>query len=377
MTHRQLQSSQANMFPDDFDVEPFNPFNVGPPNSGARSDFKIPTCVTYPPPVFVAKPEYLQAESKPKLGTTKLGEVAISKAINEEMAVAKKQAAAIHEKDRIDAGGVSRTKLAEDSRSKEAVAKDSLRTLMPVRSSRQASGEGRANFQVSTSDSSVASKASSVPRQSQASIDAKASKTSRAKSEVSNRSSSNTTLTPKSILKTPKTSESAKVSFTAIKSKVSDKSSETGTQRSVKSKTEESPSEPSVKPQKTDSVSQHSIKTENQDSLKGVSQEQPASDLIFKNSKAMASETNFKSKTNTSSVLPESKDGPSYIQSETALSYRQSLNQQAAELADRLNAGNENFRRYNSVARNHSIAVPQKLSQGDRMTFWFSDAVLS
>jgi len=91
----------------------------------------------------------------------------------------------------------------------------------------------------------------------------------------------------------------------------------------------------------------------------------------------MASETNFKSKTNTSSVLPESKDGPSYIQSETALSYRQSLNQQAAELADRLNAGNENFRRYNSVARNHSIAVPQKLSQGDRMTFWFSDAVLS
>ncbi|XP_016963251.1 uncharacterized protein LOC108033437 [Drosophila biarmipes] len=369
------------MFPDDFDVEPFNPFNVGPPNSGARSDFKIPTCVTYPPPVFVAKPEYAQEEllareSKPRMGSTKLGEVAISKAIKEEMAVAKKQAAAIHEKDCIDAGGVSRTKLTKDSRSKEAVAKESLRTLMPVRSSRQASGEGRANFQVSTSDSSVASKVSSVPKQSQARIEAKASKTSRTRSAVSNKSSSNTTLTPKSILNSPNPSETVKVSFSAGKSKVSNKSSETGTQRSVKSK-EESASEASVKPQKTDSASQQSTRAESQDSQKTNSQDQLASDLISKNAKTAASEAKVISRTNVSSVLPESKDGPSYIQSESALSYRQSLNQQAAELADRLNAGNENCRRYNSVARNHSITVPQKLSQGDRMTFWFSDAVLS
>ncbi|XP_017011928.2 uncharacterized protein [Drosophila takahashii] len=360
------------MFPDDYDVEPFNPFNVGPANSGARSEFKIPTCVTYPPPVFVAKPEYSQSsaeeqseslarESRSRLGqTTKLGEVAISKAIKEEMTVAKKQAAAIHEKDRIDAGGVSKMKLTEDS-----VAKESLRTLMPVRSSRQASGEGGA--QISASDLSVASKTNSVTKRSQASIEAKASKTSRGKSEVTNKSFSNTTLTPKSILKSPKNSELENVSTSTIKSKVS----ETGTHSSNNSKTERSPSKLSQKSKKADSVSQQSIKIEVKN------QEQPASDPISKNVKETASNAQIKSRSNMSSVLPESKDGPSYILSETALSYRQSLNQQAAEMADRLNAGNENFRRYNSVARNHSIAVPQKLSQGDRMTFWFSDAVLS
>ncbi|KAH8353070.1 hypothetical protein KR084_008674 [Drosophila pseudotakahashii] len=360
------------MFPDDYDVEPFNPFNVGPANSGARSDFKIPTCVTYPPPVFVAKPEYLQAsaeslarQSNPKLGKTKLGEVAISKAIKEEMAVAKKQAAAIHEKDRFDWGGVSKMKLTEES-----AAKDSLRTLMPVRSNRQASGEGRT--QVSASLSSVVSKANSVTKRSQASIEAKSSKISRARSEITNKSSSNTTLTPKSILKSPKPSGSEnQQSVSTIKSKVSEKNSETGTLSSTHSKTEECPSELPQKSKKADSVSQQSMKIE----LK--TQEQPASDLISKNAKEAASNAKIKSRSNMSGVLPESKDGPSYIQSETALSYRQSLNQQAAEMADRLNAGNENFRRYNSVARNHSIAVPQKLSQGDRMTFWFSDAVLS
>ncbi|EDW52617.1 GM19139 [Drosophila sechellia] len=74
------------MFPDDFDVEPFNPFNVGPPNSGARSEFKIPTCVTYPPPVFVPKSKYVQPSkelvsrnSNHSIGKSTIGEVDISK----------------------------------------------------------------------------------------------------------------------------------------------------------------------------------------------------------------------------------------------------------------------------------------------------------
>ncbi|XP_017115702.1 uncharacterized protein LOC108138144 [Drosophila elegans] len=356
------------MFPDDFDVEPFNPFNVGPPNSGARSEFKIPTCVTYPPPVFVAQREYSQEalgsaskkslarDSKPKLGKSELGEVAISKAINEDMAVAKRQASAIHENGRIGAGGVSKVKLVEDAQSKEALEKASLCTLMPVRSSRQASGDGRAKSNPSSSDSSVASKTSSAVKPSQASISSKAS-------NISQTSSASTKLTPKSILKSPRPLELEKT-----KSKVSQKTSEAI-----------SFEDRSLKQQKCDSGSQGSLVAK---ASKSVSQdfqkdEATPSELGSKSTKAASSVAITKPNVNNSSVLPESKDGPSYIQSETALSYRQSLNQQAAELAGRLNAGNENFRRYNSVARNHSIAVPQKLSQGDRMTFWFSDAVLS
>ncbi|XP_017065362.2 uncharacterized protein LOC108104038 [Drosophila eugracilis] len=370
------------MFPDDYDVEPFNPFNVGPPNSGTPSEFKIPTCVTYPPPVFVAKPEYLQETASKAVtkSSSKIGEVAVSKAINEEMAVAKKQAAAIHEKDRFDAGAISKVKLTEDSQSKETVAKESLRTLLPVRSSRQASGEGKANSKVSASKSSVTTKKSFTSKQSQSSIASKSSNVSQARSAVTNKTSSNTsnnTLTPKSILKSPKSSELAKVSYTTVKPQVSDKPSETGTQRTVNSKAGVSASEPSLKPQKSKVISQQSVKAKPSDAVIKDSKEQPPSNPIPKKSQETASNDVIKLRTNMSKVLPESKDGPSYIQSESALSYRQSLNQQAAELADRLNAGNENFRRYNSVARNHSTTVPQKLSQGDRMTFWFSDAVLS
>ncbi|XP_016980752.1 uncharacterized protein LOC108045829 [Drosophila rhopaloa] len=367
-----MPSSLKNMFPDDFDVEPFNPFNVGPPNSGARSEFKIPTCVTYPPPVFVAKSEYSQKaigspskdslarDSKLKLGKSKRGEVAISKAINEEMAVAKMQASAIHEKDRIGAGGVSKVKLSQDSQSKEAVAKESLRTLMPVRSCRQASGDAN----ISSSDLSVASN-NSATTPSMASISTKASKISQSGSTVTNSSSSNTKLPPKSILKSPKPLEPAK-----IKSRVSQKPSETIPINTA--------SERSLKSQKSDSGSKRSSAKLSVAGMQDFQKDEPnPSDLSSKNAKDVPSITQMKPKTNMSSVLPESKDGPSYIQSETALSYRQSLNQQAAEMAGRLNAGNENFRRYNSVARNHSIAVPQKLSNGDRMTFWFSDAVLS
>ncbi|XP_017043752.1 LOW QUALITY PROTEIN: uncharacterized protein LOC108089756 [Drosophila ficusphila] len=375
------------MFPDDLDLEPFNPFNVGPPNSGARSEFKIPTCVTYPPPVFLAKPEYLKSaeggskaslyrDGKPKLDQSKSGEVAISKAINEEMAVAKKQAAAIHEKDRIDAGGVSKVKLAEESRSQDAVSKGSLRTLMPVKSNRQSSGEGKNNS--SKSELSVASKESSASKSSRASIATKASKISQAASVVSNTSSSNASLTPKSILKPTKSIEAAKASSTTIKSKVSETASKISTKSSVNSKTKVADSKRSLKQQKSDSISQRSVKSKTSDAeTLGSKKEDAKEETSSKKGKEDPTSDKIRSITYNSKVLPESKDGPSYIQSESALSYRQSLKEQAAEMADRLNAGNENFRRYDSVVRNHSIKVPQKLSHGDRMSFWFSDAVLS
>ncbi|XP_039502625.1 uncharacterized protein LOC120458861 [Drosophila santomea] len=401
------------MFPDDFDVEPFNPFNVGPPNSGSRSEFKIPTCVTYPPPVFVPKSEYLQpskellaGKSNQSIGQSRIGEVDISKAINEEMAVAKKQAAALNEKDRIDAGGVSKTKLSQDSQSKEAVSKDSLRTLMPVRSptDRQFSGEGRGNSKLTISESSAASKTSCTYKQSQANMASKSSNITLKQSAIANSISSNTSLTPKSVLKSAHFPEAAKVSSTTMKSQVSNKPSETGTQHCSNLKPADSDSKESLKSEKPKHSHlkvqesqkktlqesqkkslqesqkkplQESQKKSLQESQKKVMQEQLPSDIVSKNAKQDSWSDRTHSKTNKSNVLPESKDGPSYIRSETALSYRQSLNQQAAEMADRLNAGNENFRRYNSVARNHSIKVPQRLCDGDRMTFWFSDAVLS
>ncbi|EDW88094.2 uncharacterized protein LOC6527288 [Drosophila yakuba] len=392
------------MFPDDFDVEPFNPFNVGPPNSGARSEFKIPTCVTYPPPVFVPKSEYLQpskelltGKSNQSIGQSRIGEVDISKAINEEMAVAKKQAAALNEKDRIDAGGVSKTKLSQDSQSKGAVSKDSLRTLMPVRSptDRQFSGEGRGNAKLTISESRSASKTSCTFKQSQANMSLKSSNITLKQSAIANSISSNTSLPPKSVLKSANFPEAAKVSSTTMKSPVSNKPSETGTERCSNLKPAASDSKESLKlekPKHSDLKVQESQKKTLQESQKKSSQEsqkslqesqkkalqeQLPSDIVSKNAKQDSWSDRTHSKTNKSNVLPESKDGPSYIRSETALSYRQSLNQQAAEMADRLNAGNENFRRYNSVARNHSIKVPQRLCDGDRMTFWFSDAVLS
>lgn len=367
------------MFPDDFDVEPFNPFNVGPPNSGARSEFKIPTCVTYPPPVFVPKSEYVQPseelvsrKSNQSIGKSTIGEVDISKAINEEMAVAKKQAEVLNEKDRIDAGGVSTTKLSKESQSKEAVSKDSLRTLMPIRSNRQVSGDGRVNSKLSISQFSAASKTSFTNKQSEGDVASKSSNITLKRSAIGNSISSNTTLTPKSILKSKHFSEAAKASSTTMKSKVSNKPSETGTQRSFKLNPADSDSKQSLKSAKP----KHSD-FKMQDKKLTSSQEQAPSVVATSNARQDSWNDRVPSKTNKSNVLPESKDGPSYIHSEAALSYRQSLNQQAAEMADRLNAGNENFRRYNSVARNHSIKVPQKLTDGDRMTFWFSDAVLS
>ncbi|KAH8334524.1 neurofilament heavy polypeptide [Drosophila kikkawai] len=319
------------MFPDHYDVEPFNPFNVGPANNGGPSEFQIPTSVTYPPPVFVAKPEYVKAAKEQvalrssskdtlKLAKSKHGEVAISKAIKNEMAVAKQQAAAIHETDRIDPDVKLNVK--HDLKAKKKESKASIRTLLPVRSNRQASGAG--NAKRTTSGLSVATK---QRKSSRVEIAAKASK-------ISNELDA----------KSPKPFEPAKMSFTSIKSKST---------KSVVSETStgSSSSEQSETTDKSESDSQHTLKSS-----------EPADK-------------------NTSVVAPKSKttvkEDRNYPVSESSLSYGKPLTEQAADLAFRLNSGNENYRRYNSVVRNHSTTIPQKLSEGDRMSFWFSDAVLS
>ncbi|KAH8412766.1 hypothetical protein KR009_005399 [Drosophila setifemur] len=354
------------MFLDNFDIEPFNPFMVGPPNSGARPEIKIPTCVTYPPPVFVAKPEYVKAAeeqaalragpkespsrgSQPKLDQTKVGGVSISKAINEEMTMAKQQAAAIHKLNRIGAGAVSKATLAEDSKSKKSVASDSVHTLMAVRSRRPRSGEVQARS--SESESSVASDATSSSTLS--SKASKASKASRAKKTLST-----ATITPKSILKplVP-----PKMSLTRAKadsrSQVSEKSSEASTQSSAKANSSKR------------SMSSQKSKTQSTKDIKSSKAKEDASNAL--KSKTNVSAATLKSQTSLrKNVTP--------MKSQSELSGGKSLTQQAADLADRLNAGiDPSFRRYDSVVRDHSIRVPRKLADGDRMSFWFSDAVLS
>lgn len=353
------------MFPEEFDNQPFDPFNVGPPNSGLRLEYDIPTCCTYPPPVFVAKPEYVKAaqdqknllagsqasltrDSKLKVGSSRIGEVAISKAINEEMSVAKKQAAAIHEKVRIVAGGESKVNVSLDSKSdKRVYAKDSVRTLLPVKSKRHASGEGGA--QSSGSDSSVAQNTSKVSQ-----VSSKPSRVSQADSGTV----SNTTLTPKSILKNPvKFKDAVQMSSISIKSKPSareylrPKPSERF--RTFQKNAEESASSATIKKSITSTVSS-------------------------KQEKENASKASIKSKMNEAPSRIGLKENANKVQSNSDSSFGKTLTEQVADLADRLNAGNEpNFRRYDSVLRNHSISEPKKLNHGDRMTFWFSDAVLS
>ncbi|XP_020808007.1 uncharacterized protein LOC110183992 [Drosophila serrata] len=321
------------MFPDQYDATPFNPFNVGPANSGAPPEFQIPTSVTYPPPVFLAKPEYVKAAkeqadlmsgSKGTIKATKSthGEVAISKAIKDEMTVAKKQAAAIHETDRIDAD--VKVKIKQPAKSKKMESKTSIRTLLPVRANRLVSGAKTDQTKKATSVSSVAAK---QRKSSKVEIAAKASK-----------------ISSKLDTKSLKPFEPAKMSFTSVKSNVS----ETSTQESSTSK-----------------QSLTSDKSESESSQTTVKSSKPAEDTKEATSKvSVKSQKPVKEERNT-------------LLSETSLSYGKPLTEQAADLAYRLNSGNENYRRYNSVARNHSTTVPQKQSEGDRMSFWFSDAVLS
>ncbi|KAH8242011.1 hypothetical protein KR038_001972 [Drosophila bunnanda] len=318
------------MFPDQYDVEPFNPFNVGPANSGGRPEFQIPTSVTYPPPVFLAKPEYVKAAKEQaallsgsqgtiKSTKSKHGEVAISKAIKNEMTVAKKQAAAIHETDRIDSD--VKVQIKQSVQAKKMESKSSMRILLPVRANRLVSGAK--NAKKATSGMSVADK---QRKSSRVEIASKASKVS-------------SHLDSKSL----KPFEPAKMSFTSVTTNVS----ETSTQGTT--------SQQSIKSDKSEAVSQHTVK-----STKSTN----------KDTKEVASKVSMKSQ----ATVKESRNSPV---SETSLSYGKPLAEQAADLAYRLNSGNENFRRYNSVVRNHSTTVPQKLSEGDRMSFWFSDAVLS
>ncbi|XP_022232710.2 serine-rich adhesin for platelets [Drosophila obscura] len=414
----------------DIDYEPFNPFNVGPPNSGKRMEFKIPTSPTYPPPVFAviqqdkqgyikrsvsqesgSAPAVQKAEtaSHLKIGQSKTGEVAVSKAINEEMATAKQQAAALDEEGRFDAGGISKMRLPSskssiDSKSR-VQSKVSVRTLLPVKSRRQASGDGQAEKR-STSESSVSTKASKVSRgstrtrvstssstKSRSSSAAKRSKKSQSsiiskRSQSSTRSKSSTAsskaslgkslgrasnkLNPQSTtastitltsevlkrdskIKSVKASSSKEESKVSLKSKTGKKSSDTRASKTIGKPTSET-------------ISQHSVQSKTKVSTRSAFKTKKDDSTAALKSRAASSKSSLKAKTKSVNKMKTVK----------ALADGTSLIHQAAEISERLKAGNEdNFRRFSSVIHNHSRTVPEKLFREDRMSFWFQDAVLS
>ncbi|BFF94428.1 arginine/serine-rich protein PNISR [Drosophila madeirensis] len=398
----------------DIDCEPFNPFNVGPPNSGQRMEFKIPTSPTYPPPVFAIMPQDKQGYIKRsishlKLGHSKIGEVAVSKAINEEMAAAKQQAAALDDEQRFDAGGISKLRLPNSKYNidppSKGQSKVSVKTLMPVRSQRQAKSR-------STSGSSVSAKASKVSRagtrtrvstgcsiKSRSSSASKRSKKSQS-SIASKRSQSSTpskssaaaslgrSLSRASSKCNPPSTTDSSVTITskmvnehskmesgkASSSKDVSRSSGTLSARSRTSKTIEKPTETAsqryIKSKRTsDNFSQHSVLSKNKDatSTKVLKSKKNDSTATLK-SKATSSKASLKAK-----VKPANQ-----MKSVKTLAEETALIDQAAKFTERLKAGDEeNFRRYSSLMNNYSRRVPEKLFREDRMSFWFQDAVLS
>lgn len=93
------------MFLMDEDYEPFDPFNVGPIDTKASQNYTAPNTPSYPPPVHATWPEpkehnnrsvsqaTLAKSSADALRKTesKLGKVAVSQAINQEMSASKRQ----------------------------------------------------------------------------------------------------------------------------------------------------------------------------------------------------------------------------------------------------------------------------------------------
>lgn len=396
----------------DIDYEPFNPFNVGPPNSGKRMEFKIPTAVTYPPPVFAVVPQdkqgyirrsvsqdsQLAASSHLKIGPSRIGEVSVSRAIKEEMAAAKRQAASLDEEERIDAGGISKMKLASSRSGIDSKSKVSVKTLMPVRTRRQvAPGDDQAkNRSISGSSvskngsrvswgretksrssspskrSSIASKRSGT--RSQSSTASSKASLARASSKLKPRSStaSTVTLTGK-VSKQRSRTDSVKPSSSKIRSKEESRVS-------LKSRTSKRPSDTVSVRSRTSKTGHKTTETASQRYIKAKATSETLSQHSVQSKTKEASRSASKSKTHPSKVSLKTKVKAAVpkMRSAKALAEDTSLVSRAAAITERLKAGNEdNFRRYSSVIHNHSMRVPEKQFREDRMSFWFQDAVLS
>ncbi|XP_064539654.1 uncharacterized protein LOC135429315 [Drosophila montana] len=431
------------MFVDD-EGELFNPFSVGPAGSGERFEYKMPSSPTYPPPVFATWPPpkvptnrsvsqctfVKQAAAAMHNGQSQRGEVAISKAINQEMAAAKQIAA---DGERIDAGGQSKTTL-----SNTGPKGNSVTTLMPVRECRASSQSSISQFSIASKTTSKKSRAKSHVSQTPAKVSSKIS---------ANSYDSNNTLVPNTELKKLKGSinitENANVSRSnrradagghsvdaisrvsmksqaekiqadkislrskastvhadnashvtaqfkasdyradtvsraSVQSKANDQRADNVSRVSVKSKTSEHPSKASD--HRSDNISRISVKSKasghQADAVSHVSTDAHAGDNASQsdgNQMEDISKPNTKTKPSLKEVAEAVKK-----ELEQSMATSKTLANKAAELSERLRAGNEfKHNRFHSLIRMYTNTEPLKRCREDRMSIWFKDSVLS
>ncbi|KAL7726812.1 hypothetical protein ACLKA6_009572 [Drosophila palustris] len=386
----------------------FNPFLIGPPESAKRHEYKQPTYVTYPPyatwskehtNTSVSKGTILAKEDEERLRKLKrdgiyapsksqIGEVGYSKAIKEEMAAAKRLSPS---DPRINAGKASKSGLSEAG-STATVGSGAVRTLMAVNPHRSASQASHVPSQMSTAKS-TASRAKAGHRQS---------------SQLSMRShvtDSNVTLKEaKQPIHTDVDTDlyNDNVSRASRKSRAREYSGDNTSRRSVRSLHDANRSDEVSYISQGSARSKASVKQS--DVLSRTSVVRPRADKDTNSRVSMRSKTTEIQKENLSRIShtgDENKTDNAPIKSESNILYKRrpslkavaesiqrelaksmettkSLSIKAAELSERLKAGNEfNHNRFHTLVRQYTQTEPMKRCREDRMALWFKDAVLS
>ncbi|KAL7724638.1 hypothetical protein ACLKA6_013696 [Drosophila palustris] len=367
-----------------------------------------PTYVTYPPyatwskehtNTSVSKGTILAKEDEERLRKLKrdgiyapsksqIGEVGYSKAIKEEMAAAKRLSPS---DPRIHAGKASKSGLSEAG-STATVGSGAVRTLMAVNPHRSASQASHVPSQMSTAKS-TASRAKAGHRQS---------------SQLSMRShvtDSNVTLKEaKQPIHTDVDTDlyNDNVSRASRKSRAREYSGDNTSRRSVRSLHDANRSD------KVSYISQGSARSkasvQQSDVLSRTSVVRPRADKDTNSRVSMRSKTTEIQKENLSRIShtgDENKTDNAPIKSESNILYKRrpslkavaesiqrelaksmettkSLSIKAAELSERLKAGNEfNHNRFHTLVRQYTQTEPMKRCREDRMALWFKDAVLS
>ncbi|KAH8263631.1 hypothetical protein KR044_011767 [Drosophila immigrans] len=357
----------------------FNPFMIGPSEYSQRYEYKQPTYVTYPPYATLPKEHTNKSVSKGTFFAKKdkngescatsrsqMGEMCFSRAIKKDMAAAKQMSNGLNDEgERIYAGRAMQT-------SEKDFANDALKTIMPIRSKRSLSQDSN------TASSISAVKATTSLHTSRLSV----------RSHVSKDTDSNVTLKPvhkdvdtdlydnashasqRSTTREPSTD---KISHHARRK---DHQADNVSHVSTRSQSSQKHSQTSVKPKldgdiKNSSVSVRSKTTERQ--TENVSR------VCLAGGENQPYNLSIKSKSRSQS--PQSiEEVAESIQKELAKSMEttKALSLKAAELNERLRAGNEfNHNRFNTLARQFVQKEPLKRCREDRMAFWYKDSVIS
>ncbi|XP_034100045.1 uncharacterized protein LOC117565168 [Drosophila albomicans] len=370
------------MMPDDDGVF-FNPFMIGPAECSQRNEYKQPAYVTYPPP-YATLPKahtnksvskgsfFVKQEKEGNINTSKsqLGEICFSKAIKKDMVAAKQLANGLNDDhERIYAGRASKT-------SKTQFEADSVRTLMPVRSKRSASEVSTTASEISAVKSTTDGKTSKLSLRSQANKNTDSNVTLKAAQKKSLHKDVDTDLYENVSHVTVRSSkrEADNTSHHSMRSsRRGDHSVDNISRVSAKSKASVV-SRPKVHADtKLSRVSLKSKTTERQ--TENVSR------ISFAGDENRTDNITFMSKSHSvSKSRPSIQEVAESIQKELAKSMEttRSLSIKAAELNERLKAGNEfKHNRFNTLARQCVQSEPLKRCREDRMALWYKDSVLS